>query len=122
MRPCRAGYGLAGPADLKSALSARQADLPQSTEVRIPRAAPGGLAMLDPGSVQLLLAVASGTGAAAIALKGLFKAINTYLETRGGVIKTRIGTATLELPANLPAAERVRMYDEFVAKVTQNKK
>lgn len=113
--------GMSAP-ELEALLSHDKSQVPDGTEFRIPRATPGGLAMIDPGTVQVLLALVSGTGALALALKGLFKVINTVMETRGAPIKMKIGANTLDLPANLPATERVRMYDEFIAKVSAGRK
>jgi hypothetical protein len=108
--------------DLKSALSEDTANAPSGMEIRVPKPAPGGLAMLDPGTVQIILALASGTGAVALALKGMFQVLNKYVETRGAGVRVKIGANTLDLPANLPLAERSRMYDEFVSRVAKDPK
>lgn len=113
--------GVSAP-DLKSALSGYNANAPEGTEFRVPSPTPGGLAMLDPGTVQVLVALASGTGALALALEGIFQVLKMYMEMRGAPLKLKIGTNTLDLPANLPAAERIRIYDEFVARVAKNPK
>jgi hypothetical protein len=62
--------------DLKSALSHDEQGALDRAEFRIPKPTPGGLGMLDPGTIQVLLTLGTGTGAIALALKGLFKVLD----------------------------------------------
>lgn len=108
--------------DLKSALSGGEAEAPGGMEIRVPKPAPGGLAMLDPGTVQILLTLLGGTGAVALAVKGIFQFLNKYIETHNAPLTVKIGSNSLVLPPNVPVEERARMYDEFVSRVSKKPK
>lgn len=111
-------------AQLTKELASFADDVPEGAEItlREPRRASGSLAMIDPGTVQIVLAILSGTGAVAIAVKGLFHVLNKCVETRASPVKVKIGTNTLELPPNVPRKDRARMYEEFLDRVQSRRK
>jgi hypothetical protein len=106
-------------ADFQVELEKSAAELPPGTQFSIPKPTLGNLGLVDPSLLQIgLVAVGSG-GALAIGLKGLFQVLNTYGKNHGAPLKVKIGANTLELPGNLPDAERIRLCDQFISRVSQ---
>jgi hypothetical protein len=94
-----------------------------SYEVKEPRPAPGSLASLDPGTIQLVLGLLSGSGALALTLRSAFQALEKYIETRKVVVKVTYGKNVLELSGRLSEEERGKFVDEFIQHcVEENKK
>jgi hypothetical protein len=104
-------------ADLRAELEKSAAELPPGTQFHIPKPRLGGLAFIDPSLLQIGLTLAGGGGALAIGFRGLFQVLNTYGKNHGAALKIKIGANTLDLPGNLPDADRVRLCDEFMSRV-----
>jgi hypothetical protein len=83
---------------------------------------PGQLAMLDPGTVQVLIAALGGSGAIAIGVRALFGVIGKWIDGRNAPAKIQVGRESLELPPNLPAAERERICSAFIDRIARGAK
>jgi hypothetical protein len=121
------GQGI-GAADLKAALSELSGDQP-GLEIQLPRPAPGGLPMLDPGTVQMLLHIArdggaavGAGGAAVVAVKGAFGVLEKWVAARNIPLKIKVGTNTIDVPPNLSAHERDRVIDAFMLELSKRRR
>jgi hypothetical protein len=106
--------------DLKSELSLYFAQDPNNAgiEIKEPSPTPGSLGMIDPLTIAIVIKILAGSGAVAVMFKSAFKAIEAYIAAKNAPAKIKIGPNTLEIPGNVTAKQRARLFHEFTASVS----
>jgi hypothetical protein len=115
-------------ADLRAALLELSGDQ-TNVEIRLPRPAPGGLPMLDPGAVQMLIhsvshggAIAGAAGISVVAVKAAFGVLEKWVVTHNTPLKIKIGTNTIEVPPNISGDVRDRVIDSFMSELSKRRR
>lgn len=72
------------------------------------------LASLDPDTVQIVLAILSGSGALAAALPRVFSILEKYVESRNRTITVISGKRKLVLSGNISEKERKELIEKFI--------
>jgi|SRR5579885_209265 hypothetical protein len=85
-----------------------------SYEIKEPAPTPGSLALLDAGTIQLVLGILSGSGALTLTLRSLFRVLEKYIDAHKVVIKVKFGENMVEVSGKLSEQERSKYMEEFI--------
>jgi hypothetical protein len=104
-----------------TAIAASERDA-RGLQVRLPCPAPGGLPMMDPGTVQIILALVSGGGVLAITIREAARMLGKLIDRRNAPLTVKFGPHKLELSPNIPAEERERIFAAFIDRAAKTRK